>query len=141
MNIILVILDNGLSDTEVVMKIPKIVWIPRILVFLLCIFAVLFSLDVFETPAPLGQQLLGLLMHNIPVLVVLLVLLLTWKRPLIAGVVYGIVTIVILALLAFYMRDYFWIDFAAFGVPMIVITVLFLIVHMKMVKANSSVVP
>ena len=111
------------------MKLPWFIWIPRTFVILVCLFAALFSFDVFEGDAPLGQQLLGFLMHNIPVLVVLLALILTWKRPLIAGAVFGALTLFIIILLAVFFRKFFWVDFLAFILPLLIGVALFFLAH------------
>lgn len=46
----------------------------------------MFSLDVFDMKLGFWGTLLGLLMHNIPVLFLLIVLLLSWKYEIIGGI-------------------------------------------------------
>ena len=113
------------------MKYPWYIWIPRVLIILVCLFAGMFSIDVFEVKAPLGQQLLGFLIHNIPVLVVLLALILTWKRPLIAGAVFGALSLILTILLAVYIRKYFWTDVLVFVLPLLICAALFFLAHCK----------
>jgi hypothetical protein len=48
----------------------------------------LFSLDVFGGNDSLGAKMLGFLMHNIPVLIVLAVLIVAWKREIAGGILF-----------------------------------------------------
>lgn len=67
---------------------PAIYWTPRILsIFLLC-FLALFSLDVISPELSFWQIALGLFMHNIPVFILVIVLLISWKHELVGGIVF-----------------------------------------------------
>jgi len=115
------------------MKFPWFIWIPRVLLIMLAMFAAMFSFDVFEMHASLGMKLVGLFMHNIPVLILLLCLILTWKRPLIAGLVFSVFTLAAIIALAFLFRfkSYFWVDMAIFISPIVLCIVLFFLAHFK----------
>lgn len=64
-------------------------WTPRILSILFILFLALFSLDVFDTPnQSAGEIALGLFMHNIPALVLLIVLIISWKFEIVGGIVF-----------------------------------------------------
>jgi hypothetical protein len=78
-----------------------IYWSSRILSFALLIFMFLFSLDVFEIEATLWNQLLGLLMHNIPLLILLLSIIMGWKLEIIPAITFMIasITLVVMSLL------------------------------------------
>jgi hypothetical protein len=65
-----------------------IFWTPRILSILFILFLALFSLDVISSEYSIGEILLGLLMHNIPSLVLLIVLLISWKYEIVGGIVF-----------------------------------------------------
>jgi len=54
-------------------------WVPRILAILIAVFVCLFSFDVFGQGAGLWKTLAGFLIHNIPTLVVIALILLSWK--------------------------------------------------------------
>lgn len=70
-------------------KISKSVyWVPRILSILLITFLVLFSLDVFEMQLDFWGTVLGLLMHNLPALILLVVLLISWKYEIVGGIAF-----------------------------------------------------
>lgn len=70
-------------------KIEKFVfWAPRILSIIFIAFLSLFSLDVFDMGLGFWQTLAGLFMHNIPMLILLAVLIISWKREIVGGVVF-----------------------------------------------------
>jgi hypothetical protein len=64
-----------------------IYWSPRILGVIFILFLALFSLDVFESGLTYSQIALGLLMHNIPSLILLGVLMIAWKKNELAGAI------------------------------------------------------
>lgn len=63
-------------------------WIPRIFTILAIFFMMMFSLDAFEGDEPLGKKIIGLLIHNIPVFILIIILVIAWKRELIGGVLF-----------------------------------------------------
>ena len=65
-----------------------IFWAPRILAMLFTAFLSLFSLDVLDMGLSLRETAVGLLMHNIPSLVLLAVLIVSWKHEIVGGVVF-----------------------------------------------------
>jgi len=70
-------------------------WLPRILCIAAILFISYFSLDAFEPGPPLGQQILDFLIHNTPSYILILVLILAWKKELIGGIiftVFGLIT-------------------------------------------------
>jgi hypothetical protein len=70
-------------------RLAKIIhWAPRLAAILIIFFIGLFSLDVFEMKASPLELLGGFLMHNIPSIVLLVVLILAWKRPVVGFVAF-----------------------------------------------------
>jgi len=70
-------------------KIDKLIyWTPRILGMVLILFLAMFSLDVFESGLTISQIAIGLFMHNIPVLVLLAILIISWKHEIVGGVAF-----------------------------------------------------
>lgn len=65
-----------------------IYWTPRILSIIFILFLALMSLDVFSPELSFWQTLGALLMHNIPVLVLLIVLLVSWKYEIVWGITF-----------------------------------------------------
>lgn len=70
------------------MKTSKLLWIPRVLAMVFIVFLSLFGLGVFSGEAPLIQKLGGFLIHSIPSLTLLIALIISWKKPLIGGVLF-----------------------------------------------------
>lgn len=54
-------------------------WAPRILGILLAVFISLFSLDVFDMGAGFWATLGGLIVHNIPTLILIVALVIGWR--------------------------------------------------------------
>lgn len=64
------------------------VWAPRILSLLFVLFLMLFSLDIFTVGASTGEIAIGLLLHNIPALVLLIAVIISWKYEIVGGIVF-----------------------------------------------------
>lgn len=83
-----------------VKKISRFIyWTPRILSIIFILFLALFSLDIFEGNYGFWGTILGLFMHNIPSLVLLMILLISWKYEIVGGIVFilaGILYIIII---------------------------------------------
>ena len=63
-------------------------WTPRILSIIFIAFLALMSLDVFSPGLSIGQIALGLFMHNIPVFILIIVLVISWKYEWVGGVIF-----------------------------------------------------
>ena len=84
-------------------RLAKIIhWAPRVAALLIIFFVGLFSLDVFGTGAPPLEVLVAFLMHNLPSLVMLVMLVFAWKRPVVGFVAFLIAAA---AFAAFFVRD------------------------------------
>ena len=69
-------------------------WLPRLLCIGAILFVSMFALDSFEPGIPFGQQLTNFMMHLIPTYILLGLLGVSWKWPLIGGILFAIVGIV-----------------------------------------------
>jgi hypothetical protein len=116
------------------MKYPWYIWVPRILLLAVCGFMMLFSIDVFESKASFGDHLLGFFMHNIPVWILLLMLVFTWKHPLIAGIVTGGFAVAFGFWIGIWFPKFFWADMLIVALPMLVCAALFILAHFDMGK-------
>jgi hypothetical protein len=63
-------------------------WLPRILSILFILFLSLFSLDIFDSCNSFFSCALGLIMHNVPVFILIVLLVFSWKREWLGGVVF-----------------------------------------------------
>lgn len=65
-----------------------IYWTPRILSIVFILFLMLFSLDVFDEDLSFWETVLGLFMHNIPALILLVVVIISWKYELVGAITF-----------------------------------------------------
>lgn len=106
-------------------KINKLTyWAPRILSIMFICFLALFSLDVFSPELSFWQIAVGLFMHNIPSLILLVVLLISWKYEIVGGVAFILAGL--LFILIFQALQISW--------PAFLIGILFIIGWFKKIK-------
>ena len=63
-------------------------WTPRILSILFLAFITLFSFDVFGNGYTFWETVLALFMHNLPGLILLAVLIISWKYEIVGGIAF-----------------------------------------------------
>lgn len=81
-------------------KINKFIyWSPRVLAIIFILFLALFSLDIFEGDYGFWGTILGLLMHNIPALLLLLVLIISWQHELVGAIIFTLAGLLYVGLL------------------------------------------
>ena len=76
-----------------------IYWAPRILSIIFILFLALFSLDVFEGNYGFWETIAGLFMHNIPAMILLIVLIISWKREIVGGIGFVLAGILYIAMI------------------------------------------
>jgi len=70
-------------------KINKFIhFAPRVIAILLMLFLALFSFDVFGEGYGFWQTILAFLMHNIPVFILIVLLIIAWKYEIIGGIAF-----------------------------------------------------
>jgi len=81
-------------------KVNKFVfWIPRILGILFILFLALMSLDIFDGNYGFWGTILGLFIHNIPALILLIILIISWKHELVGAIGFILAGMVYIAIL------------------------------------------
>jgi energy-coupling factor transporter transmembrane protein EcfT len=83
--------NNSKNDGGVNMKkeINRFVyWTPRILSIIFILFLMLFSLDVFAENLSFWEIALALFMHNIPALILLVLVIVSWKHELVGAITF-----------------------------------------------------
>jgi len=68
-------------------------WTPRVLTILFALFISIFAFDVFEENEGFLNISLALFLHLIPTFVIIIILILSWKREWIGGIFYLILAI------------------------------------------------
>ncbi len=123
-------------------KINKFIyWTPRILSIIFICFLALFSLDVISPELSFWQIVVGLFMHNIPAFILSAVLLISWKREIVGGIVFIIAGIlyVVITLMNMLRNSFEWYmvswNFIIAG-PAFLIGILFIINWLK--KRNNQ---
>ena len=111
------------------MKFRWYIWIPRVLIIAVSLFMALFSADVFEMKASFWQKMLGLFIHNIPTLILLLILVFTWKHPLWSGWIFLMAGVVFIVLIYLYKRQFIAVDYLFIAFPILVCSDLYFLVH------------
>jgi len=97
-------------------------WAPRIASFLIIFFLTLFSFDVFSGNASFWQMLGGFLVHNLPSIVLLILLIIAWKRPIVGFISFLIFA---LAFTAFFVRSFISPNLFFFVLPILLIAFLY----------------
>lgn len=72
-------------------------WAPRILGILLIVFVSLFAFDIFEQGYDFWQTIAALLAHLIPSFILILVLIIAWKKEMPGGAVYIVLGLILAA--------------------------------------------
>ena len=99
-----------------------LVWAPRLLGLAVCLFLGLFALDAFDERQSLARSLADFAFHLLPVLLLVTIVLLSWRRPWIGGIVFIAVAVLYATALARGRLD--WI--AVIAGPLFVVGLLFL---------------
>lgn len=103
---------------------------PYVLGLAYTFFLMMFSFDVFVPEYTLGEMIIGFIMHNLPVFVIWIILIIAWKRAWFG--VYGFLFVAIFygLLIGMNMRDdleYLWVGLLSIAGPSILISLLFLL--------------
>lgn len=98
-------------------------WIPRILGIGMILFLALFSFDVIGTSDDPWQVALGMLIHNIPSSILIILLLFSWKWDLIGGIIYPLLGLAYIV----FSREQHWLAHLFIAGPLILIGLLFLL--------------
>ena len=70
-------------------KINKFIfYTPRILSIIFILFLTMFSLDIFDGTSGFWNIALGLFMHNIPSIILLIILFISWKHEIVGGIAF-----------------------------------------------------
>ncbi|MCX6761008.1 MAG: hypothetical protein NTZ84_02825 [Candidatus Nealsonbacteria bacterium] len=105
-------------------------WTPRIIIILLICLIGLISLDVFGMSGSLLAKLGGFFMHNIPTFTLIFLLVFTWKKEKIGGIIF----IILGAIFTIFFSTYRRIDiFLLISLPPLLSGLLFLL-HDRLIK-------
>jgi hypothetical protein len=111
-------------------------WAPRIICMIAILLISMFAFDAFEERLPIWQQLTSFFIHLIPTYFLITLLIITWKREFIGGIIFLLVGIVSspFIFLINHNRNHFSIGtslsiVAMINFPFIIVGILFVISH------------
>ena len=99
-------------------------WTARIMSIVFAAFLSVFALDIFNEGNNFWNTAIGLFMHLIPSFLILLVLIISWRKEWIGGIVYCMLG---LAYIIFAWGKFHWSAYALIAGPLFIIGVLFFI--------------
>ena len=111
-------------------------WILRILLILMIVLFALFSMDVFGEDQSFWDTALALLMHNIPSIVMIIILIIAWKRENIGGALLMLGSLGFAVFLFFKMDSFMWGTVIMVGIPFL-IGLMFVINHQFLGKKSE----
>ncbi len=97
-------------------------WTPRILCMAFAAFLALFAMDVFGMPMDPWQKALALLMHLIPTIIMVLAVVIVWRREWIGA---GLFPLLALAHLVSKWGQLDWIAYVMIEGPLVLLGILF----------------
>lgn len=108
---------------------PAIIrWTARIMSIAFAAFLSIFAMDVFNEGYNFWNTAVGLFMHLIPAFLILLVLIISWRKEWIGGIVYFMLGIVYIITA---WKKFDWSAYALIAGPLFVLGILFFISWMK----------
>ena len=69
-------------------KFTTFIWIPRVLGIFFALLLLILSFDSFEGDKSIWLKLGGFFIHNIPSILLLLMIILLWTRPFLTGIIF-----------------------------------------------------
>ena len=75
------------------MRSRLLLWIPRVLGILVCVFLSVFSLDAFANGKTMIQAISDFAIHLAPALILFAVVVVSWQRPWVGGVVFTVLAV------------------------------------------------
>lgn len=109
------------------------IWIPRGVIMFYILFLLLLSFDVFQTNQSIWEQIAAFFIHSIPSWIFIIVLILTWKKYIIAGISYIVLGILGMIFFKTFLDIY---SFLLVSLPPILIGLSF-IIYDKMIKDSE----
>jgi hypothetical protein len=97
---------------------------PRIAGILMILFVALFALDVFGGTESIWRQILGFIIHAAPSIILAILMIFAWRKPIIGFIVFGLAAIFFLRFV-FFGQDFAAGNFIMFVAPLALISTLF----------------
>jgi hypothetical protein len=83
-------------------KVTKFIyWTPRIVSIAFLLFLAMFSLDIFDAGYNFWGIVVGLFMHNIPVFMLTILLIMAWKHELVGAITFYLAALVYIGIMVY----------------------------------------
>jgi hypothetical protein len=92
------ILRNFGSKKNLKSSLQLLYWSPRVLCIIFSAFTIVFSLDVFQETKGFWEIALALLLHNIPLFIMVIILIVTWRWEWIGGILFSLLGFIYIAM-------------------------------------------
>nr|WP_297786076.1 hypothetical protein [uncultured Allomuricauda sp.] len=118
-------------------------WLPRILGILSILFISIFALDAFDPQKTIWEQIIGFLIHLIPSFILIILLILAWKKEFIGGIIFILIGLGFSPFIFIHnynMNHSVWMSLLiilTITIPFIIVGILFITSH-KMKKKKLS---
>jgi hypothetical protein len=99
-----------------------LLWTARVISIVFALFISIFAMDVFEEGNGFWKTALALLMHLIPTFILILIIILTWRNNLLAGMLFSILGI---AYIIFAWGKFDWTAYALIAGPLFIAGILY----------------
>ena len=119
-------------------------WLPRILCIVAILFVSMFASDAFSSEESFIVQLGDFIMHLIPSFVLLFLLIVTWKKELLGGIIFMIIGLGMSPFIFsknYTMNNSLWMSLGiilTITIPFFIVGVLFIISYYKNKKNKSN---
>jgi len=116
-------------------------WLPRIICIIAILFISLFALDAFNPELTTWQQISAFLMHLIPSFILIVLLVIAWKRELIGGIIFTLIGLGFSPLVFthnFKMNHSIWMSLGIITIitiPFTIVGILFILSHYRKKKS------
>lgn len=110
-------------------------WLPRIICILAILFISMFALDAFDPQKTIWQQIGHFLMHLVPSFILIILLIIAWKKELTGGIIFTIIGLGFSPLIFMHnysMNQSIWMSSIAVlltSIPFAVVGILFILSH------------
>jgi hypothetical protein len=101
-----------------------IYWLPRVLTIIYILFLALFAFDSFEGDNSIWKKILGFFIHLTPNFVLIIILIISWKREWIAGILFNMLAVFYIV---FFWRRFLLGAYFSIAGPLFLTGILFLI--------------
>lgn len=111
-------------------KTPVIRVIPRVFTIILALFLMIFSLDVFQPGRSVQEMAVGFAIHNIPSMLLLVVMFAAWKREWVGAVLFTMLGMVYFI----YVPHMYWSAIITITLPLLINGILYQIAWINRMK-------